>query len=390
MHPIGGPRSQGTPPARPRGSLRNPAAGSPNPTRAAPHGQTGAPAHSSPLKPAGPQVRWAIMPARRPAGVDRPSPAVPSSPTPRRNAALHMLWKNLLNTRWGARGDQPVSEPDLAEIWARSLNDLADMQIEPYQRAWLQMTRPLGLVENTALIATPNEFAKDQLENRLRVLITNALSRELGRNIQLAVIIDPAVTSALPPADETQSAPGPLGIRMPFGTATDRSSESAASRRHAADQPGGGAGRRDGAHPDGTRNPPGQADGTAPQGFGMNHGPLPLRPGPAGLPHHPGHRVARQTDGTDDADGRGQGPDYGIGADRSGENGHQADGRPGLSPGAGTGLRGNNGLPGNAVARPTQTRLNPKYTFETFVIGSSNRFAHAAAVAVAEAPAKAY
>src|SRR3546814_3353268 len=37
-----------------------------------------------------------------------------------------------------------------------------------------------------------------------------------------------------------------------------------------------------------------------------------------------------------------------------------------------------------------ETRLNPKYTFETFVIGSSNRFPHAAAVAVAEAPGKAY
>jgi len=35
-------------------------------------------------------------------------------------------------------------------------------------------------------------------------------------------------------------------------------------------------------------------------------------------------------------------------------------------------------------------RLNPKYTFETFVIGPSNRFAHAAAVAVAESPGKSY
>lgn len=34
--------------------------------------------------------------------------------------------------------------------------------------------------------------------------------------------------------------------------------------------------------------------------------------------------------------------------------------------------------------------LNPKYTFDTFVIGSGNRFAHAASLAVAEAPAKTY
>ena len=45
----------------------------------------------------------------------------------------------------------------------------------------------------------------------------------------------------------------------------------------------------------------------------------------------------------------------------------------------------------NAASGPVEpSQLNPKYTFDTFVIGSSNRFAHAAAVAVAEAPAKAY
>lgn len=39
---------------------------------------------------------------------------------------------------------------------------------------------------------------------------------------------------------------------------------------------------------------------------------------------------------------------------------------------------------------PAGHMLNPKYTFETFVIGANNRFAHAASLAVAEAPAKAY
>lgn len=43
-----------------------------------------------------------------------------------------------------------------------------------------------------------------------------------------------------------------------------------------------------------------------------------------------------------------------------------------------------------AVPEGTFKPLNPKYTFDTFVIGNSNRFAHAASLAVAETPAKAY
>jgi len=46
--------------------------------------------------------------------------------------------------------------------------------------------------------------------------------------------------------------------------------------------------------------------------------------------------------------------------------------------------------PIEVVPRATAAGINPKYTFDSFVIGSSNRFAHAAALAVAEAPAQAY
>jgi chromosomal replication initiator protein len=196
-----------------------------------------------------------------------------------------------------------VANSDLAEVWARSLDGLADLQIQPYQRAWLKLTRPLGLVENTALIATPNEFVKEQLETRLRPLLTQALSQQLGRDIQLAVTVDPtpppAMAAAAGVADLVAEPAGPRAQGL--GGAFDVDD----GARHAAQLP-------------------------EPEDAGM-HEPV-----------------------------------------------HQDPGRHGAIPA---------GLPG---PRPGGTRLNSKYTFETFVIGSSNRFAHAAAVAVAEAPAKAY
>ncbi len=53
-----------------------------------------------------------------------------------------------------------------------------------------------------------------------------------------------------------------------------------------------------------------------------------------------------------------------------------------------------NEMSGNSLSKRTKnlikSNLNPQYTFESFVIGASNRFAHAACAAVAESPAKAY
>jgi chromosomal replication initiator protein len=248
-----------------------------------------------------------------------------------------------------------MSETDLAEVWARSLDELAGMQIEPAHRAWLQLTRPLGLVENTALIATPNEFVKEQLETRLRALITNTLSRELGRNIQLAVTVDP--TAAADPGHR------PAGLLSLADRRDEPDLDSAADavtgplQRIVDDQPtpmtaefrpgAGQFGPGNGEYRDDRR-----ADLIGPGGLGGSP--------PLGLGRGDDVPAAEARPERPSLDGRPHGP-------------------AGFGPGAPSG-----------TPRPAQARLNPKYTFETFVIGSSNRFAHAAAVAVAEAPAKAY
>ena len=133
-----------------------------------------------------------------------------------RGCHVHNMWIVLwiVSARlatWGCEGSAQVANSDLAEVWARSLDGLADLQIQPHQRAWLKLTRPLGLVENTALIATPNEFVKEQLETRLRALITQALSQQLGRDIQLAVTVDPAPQATMPAsaADLVADPPAP-------------------------------------------------------------------------------------------------------------------------------------------------------------------------------------
>jgi len=282
-----------------------------------------------------------------------------------------------------------MSQADLAEVWARSLEELSDLQIEPHQRAWLRLTRPLGLVENTALIATPNEFVKEQLETRLRGLITHALSREFGRSIQLAVTVDPATAAGGIPEPRDAATPHAPGPGMP-------------------DHRSGGPGHTGSGHDGQVGHGIGQPEMTGQIGAAGAHragpGDLTAENGGGPYPHpfgYPSHAYPPPA-GHDSPPGPATHP----GRERDASAGLLAPGQLSASPITGgptiTGRDtrdqgepqhrqpGLPGLPAPGLPRPAQARLNPKYTFETFVIGSSNRFAHAAAVAVAEAPAKAY
>jgi chromosomal replication initiator protein len=245
---------------------------------------------------------------------------------------------------------------NLTAVWVAATEELADETLSPQQRAWLRLTRPLALVEDTALIAAPNPFTKEAIESRLRPAITDALSRRLGRPIQVAVTVRPVddpehsavpaappepvvqvVPPVVPPAPGQPTAAPPMPAGPPYAPAPPG--------------PGGPPGRPDQLPLDGPAPLPGLDIGPAGPAGGVGSTTLPPpRPGMAGDPN-------------------GRMP--------------EAPDRPAVLP-----LSGFRDVAGRGP--DSVTRLNPKYTFETFVIGSSNRFAHAAAIAVAESPAKAY
>ncbi|CAB4898603.1 unannotated protein [freshwater metagenome] len=158
-----------------------------------------------------------------------------------------------------------IVEADLAQLWSRVISDV---EIDtPQHRAFLSLTKPLGLLKGNGatnfLVAAPNAFAKDVLETRLRGVVSDVLSRELGEKTNIAVTIDENLEIVETPLPEVEiDFVPPRLISGRVESTTSKSSE--------------------------------------------------------------------------------------------------------------------------------VSQLNPRYIFETFVIGASNRFAHAAAVAVAEAPAKAY
>ncbi len=236
---------------------------------------------------------------------------------------------------------------DLADVWNNAITQLDDPSVRPHQRAWLSLTRPIGLLQDTALLAAPNTYAKDYLENNLRTLITTALSEALGREINVAVTVQTL--------EPDQERPG---------------------------TPANGHGQGSTAQP-GTTSPNGSHTADNATAPGLN-GHVNREPG-----HDPASAFGNAFDPIDALDD----------ADIDAYDRFTVEDPPAPYALFGNGHIGNSGRDrsdGTASSDrfepriDAEARLNPKYTFETFVPGSSNRFAHAAAVAVAEAPAKAY
>ncbi|WP_436525089.1 chromosomal replication initiator protein DnaA [Actinoplanes sp. HUAS TT8] len=311
-----------------------------------------------------------------------------------------------------------ADQVDLGLLWQDTLSELSEEIASRQQRAYLRFTRLRAIVEDTALLSVPDAYTRDVIELRLRPAITEALTRRLNRPIQVAVTVrppedgtgmpgtvygTPVEEASEPPAREPQPLhyadsprnpdPRPYQPELPAYPPEPPSYQQSAfgpPDRAPEPYPTGSAQHSSPSSPY-SRNVPGNRDGQEalfadPMPPAQQHNrPAPARAPERGpereMPPAPNEASALRMP-SDQAHLRDNQRHDDRRDDTMPMRGDNGPGRPQVDlrgPGASPRPGGNDG-----------NRLNPKYMFETFVIGSSNRFAHAASVAVAESPAKAY
>ncbi|PRQ11111.1 chromosomal replication initiator protein DnaA [Corynebacterium sp. 13CS0277] len=286
-------------------------------------------------------------------------------------------------------------------IWQHVLDEL-NAPNSPYpeltrsQRAYLALTTPVGLVPGFALVTTKHALARDFIEKELAPTIESILSSRIGRPTKLAVSVDAhaeehhedpapvadvaaAATAPTPEAQPTYTPPvqqappaQPAPPQMPPAQQAQPAAEEPAWKqqaREAAAQLDAAAGTAQ-QSPQQTYNtqvahqyPPQDIPAPEPTWAETQQVTPPAAPVPTPpqqQPAPPQQPSAPQQQPTAPRDPLYVHPNQRLSREQPAHNPDQ------------------------------ESTLNANYTFESFVIGSSNRFAHAAAVAVAESPANAF
>ena len=273
------------------------------------------------------------------------------------------------------------STHDPEQIWTSVLTNLLnDPSILNQQKGFLAGAMPKGMIgDSIYVLAAPSELHRKHLETDLREPITREIGNLVGHEVTLAIAVgaaltEPAAVTAGPedggPPPPARVAPSPQQAAAPAAvppTAAPPVVDALDSLADAAIGSAGAAAAMSAPPAESTVAPAGSAPAAAAR---EAEAAAPANPAPAS--------AAGDLLGTEPDLGHGSAPQRWAATPPS------APGAP--APFSHTGTPAPHGPDGES----STSLLNPKYTFDAFVVGASNRFAHAAAFAVAESPAKAY